>query len=119
MLIVQNGKKYGFIGKNRLYIGRANPSFNLSESPLANPFVLGRDGDRCEVIEKFRQWLWPQLKLWRDTGELTEATQALKAIAVDVDEGKLVVLTCWCKPEACHGDVIVSCVNWIIQEGMV
>ena len=53
------------------------------------------------------------------SGELTEATQALKAIAVDVDEGKLVVLTCWCKPEACHGDVIVSCINWIIQEGMV
>jgi len=53
------------------------------------------------------------------SGELTEATQALKAIAIDVDDGNLVVLTCWCKPEACHGDVIISCVNWIIQEGMV
>ena len=119
MLIVQNGKRYGFIGDNRFYVGRANLSCRLPQSPLANPFVVGRDGDRREVIEKFRRWLWPQLKRWRETGELKEATQALKAIAVDVDEGKLVVLTCWCKPEPCHGDVIVSCINWIIEQGMV
>ena len=118
-LVVLNGKQYGFVGDNRFYIGRGNASYRLPQSPLANPFVVGRDGDRREVIEKFRRWLWPQLKRWRETGELTEATQALKAIAVDVDEGKLVVLTCWCKPEPCHGDVIVSCINWIIEQGMV
>ncbi|WP_353845543.1 DUF4326 domain-containing protein [Microcystis sp. M090S1] len=28
-----------------------------------------------------------------------------------MDEGKLVVLTCWCNPKPCYGDVIVSCVN--------
>ncbi|MBD2288399.1 MAG: DUF4326 domain-containing protein [Microcystis sp. M04BS1] len=35
----------------------------------------------------------------------------MKSIAIDVDEGKLVVLTCWCNPKPCYGDVIVSCVN--------
>ena len=117
MLIVQNGTKYGFVGQNRLYIGRANR--DLPASPLANPFILGRDGDRLMVIEKFRKWLWPQIKQWQKTGEMTEAMMALKDLAVDVSENKTVVLTCWCKPEACHGDVIVSCVNWLIHEGLI
>ena len=71
MLIVQNGTKYGFVGQNRLYIGRANR--DLPASPLANPFILGKDGApfgdseaaRPEVIEKFRKWLWPQIKQWQ------------------------------------------------------
>ncbi len=44
---------------------------------------------------------------------------ALKNLAVDVSENQTIVLTCWCKPEACHGDVIVNCVNWLIQEDLI
>jgi hypothetical protein len=115
MFVVQNGKTWGFTGRDKIYIGRANGK--LASSPLASPFVLGRDG-HCD-IEKFRQWLWPQVKAWKETGEVTDAIAELKSIAVDVAEGKRVILTCWCKPEACDGDVIVSCVNWIIKEGLV
>jgi hypothetical protein len=117
MFIVQNGKTWGFTGRDKIYIGRANGK--LEGSPLANPFVVGRDGDRTEVIEKCRKWLWEQIKKWIETGEMTDAVIAIKSIAVDVAEGKRVILTCWCKPEACHGDVIVACVNWIIKEGLV
>lgn len=125
MLIVQNGTKYGFVGQNRLYIGRANR--DLPASPLANLFIIGKDGApfgdseaaRPEVIEKFRKWLWPQIKQWQETGEMTPAVKALKDLAIDVSENKTVVLTCWCKPEACHGDVIDSCVNWLIQEDLI
>ena len=75
-LVVLNGKQYGFVGDNRFYIGRGNASYRLPQSPLANPFVVGRDGEprsggeasRREVIEKFRGGLWPQLKRWRETG---------------------------------------------------
>ena len=117
MLIVQNGTKHGFIGQNRLYIGRDNR--DLPASPLANPFILGKDGNRPEVIEKFRKWLWPQIKRWQETGEMTPAVIALRGLAVDIKEYKTVILTCWCKPEACHGDVIDSCVNWLIQEDLI
>jgi hypothetical protein len=117
MLIILNGKKVGFLGENKLYIGRANDK--LSASPLANPFVLGRDGDRLQVIEKFRKWLWPQIKQWRKTGEMTEAVVALKDLAIAVKGHQIIVLTCWCKPEACHGDVIDSCVQWLISQDLV
>jgi hypothetical protein len=37
-----------------VYIGRP--------SSLGNPFVIGKDGDRAEVIAKYRIWLWGQVK---------------------------------------------------------
>lgn len=117
MLIVLNGKKCGFLGENKIYIGRANGQ--LPASPLANPFILGRDGDRLEVTEKFRQWLWPQIKQWQETGEMTEAVIALKELSIAIKKHKTVILTCWCKPEACHGDVIDSCIQWLIKEKLV
>lgn len=117
MLIVLNGKKFGFIGENKIYIGRANGQ--LPQSPLANPFILGRDGDRLTVVEKFRHWLWPQIKQWQETGELTPAVMALKDLVIASKENRTVILTCWCRPSPCHGDVIDSCVQWLIKENLV
>jgi hypothetical protein len=52
-------------------------------------FVIGRDGDRTEVIRKYEQWLMEQPQLLARLGEL---------------RGK--VLGCWCSPLPCHGDVL-------------
>lgn len=54
-----------------------------------NPFVMGIDGTREEVIEKYRKWIVEQPELMAALPEL---------------QGK--ILGCWCKPEACHGDVL-------------
>ncbi len=54
-----------------------------------NPFVIGRDGDRAEVIGKYRAWIVNQPELMAALGEL---------------RGK--VLGCYCAPSACHGDVL-------------
>jgi len=64
-----------------VYIGRG--------SKWGNPFVIGQDGTREEVIEKYRQYILNQPELLRDLHEL---------------DGK--VLGCFCKPKACHGDVL-------------
>lgn len=64
-----------------VYIGRP--------SKWGNPFAIGKDGTRKEVIEKYRQYILSNEKLMKDLPEL---------------EGK--VLGCWCKPKACHGDVL-------------
>lgn len=64
-----------------VYIGRP--------SKWGNPFVIGRDGDRDDVIRKYKEWILSQPELLRDLHEL---------------EGK--VLGCWCSPEKCHGDVL-------------
>ena len=69
-----------------VYIGRP--------SKWGNPFRIGKDGDRKAVIEKYRKWIMKQPQLLAQLGEL---------------KGKK--LGCWCKPESCHGDVLVELVN--------
>jgi hypothetical protein len=57
-----------------------------------NPFVLGRDGDRQEVIEKYRAWLRTQPQL---------VARARRELA-----GR--VLGCYCAPLTCHGDILAA-----------
>jgi hypothetical protein len=66
-----------------VYIGRP--------SKWGNPFVVGEDGTREQVIQKYRVWLLEQPDLLASLPEL---------------KGK--VLGCWCAPRACHGDVLAE-----------
>ncbi len=43
--------------KYDVYIGRAVPRSGLKASPWGNPFVIGKDGTRDEVMGKCRAWL--------------------------------------------------------------
>ena len=68
-----------------------------------NPFVIGRDGTRTEVIELYRKWIHTQPSLMDSLHQL---------------EGKR--LGCWCKsknPKPCHGDVLVELVNSRFEQG--
>jgi Domain of unknown function (DUF4326) len=65
-----------------VYIGRP--------SKWGNPFVIGMDGTRTEVISRYEAWLRTQPDLLAALPEL---------------RGK--VLGCWCVPQACHGDVLI------------
>jgi hypothetical protein len=65
-----------------------------------NPFIMGIHGTRKEVIELYRQWIWTQPDL-------------LKCLKVEL-QGKR--LGCWCKPEACHGDVLVELADTMLIE---
>ena len=76
-----------------VYIGRG--------SKWGNPFVIGADGNRDEVIEKYRQYLLHNEKLGKDIPDNTELLKALPEL-----RGK--VLGCWCRPKACHGDVLIE-----------
>lgn len=69
-----------------VYIGRP--------SKWGNPFVIGRDGTREEVISKHRAWLMTQPSLLAALPEL---------------KGK--VLGCYCAPLACHGDTLMELAN--------
>lgn len=69
-----------------IYIGRP--------SKWGNPFLIGRDGTRDAVINKYKVWLHTQPELIADLPEL---------------KGK--VLGCWCKPKNCHGDYLAELVN--------
>lgn len=75
--------------KYDVYIGRG--------SLFGNPYVIGVDGTREEVIEKYAQ----QFNLALQDPIFKKAVLNLK--------GK--TLGCFCKPQACHGDVIVKYIN--------
>lgn len=74
-----------------VYIGRP--------SMWGNPFIIGKDGTREEVVEKYRAWVVQQ-------DYLMERLHTLK--------GKR--LGCYCKPLACHGDVLVELVENLLDD---
>jgi len=78
-----------------IYIGRSMymGGWELPESIWHNPFKIDKDdpNSRKKVIEQFD-------KYFEENQNLQNKLHLLS--------GK--VLGCWCKPEACHGDVIVK-----------
>lgn len=63
-------------------------------SKWGNRFHIGRDGNRAEVIAKFKEWLKSQPALIAELHEL---------------EGKK--LGCYCFPLPCHGDIYVELIE--------
>ena len=74
-----------------VYIGRG--------TIWGNPYQIGVDGDRDEVIRKFKYDF--------DKGFL-KPFDNIEKIALSL-KGK--IIACHCKPYACHGDVIADYVN--------
>lgn len=74
------------------YIGRP--------SPFGNPFVIGRDGSRDDVVRKYAEWVIAQPALMARLPELAGRT-----------------LVCWCAPLPCHGHVLqILCEDLGIDE---
>lgn len=69
--------------KYDVYIGRP--------SKWGNPFEIGKDGTREEVVRKYRDWVVTQPNLMSSLHELN---------------GK--ILGCWCVPELCHGHILAE-----------
>jgi len=92
-------------GGHHEYIGRP--------SVLGNPFKIGTDGDRTQVVEKFRAYLEEALKNPRHP-----VTQRLRELALIAQNGDL-VLVCFCAPKSCHGDVLKEVIERMIglQDG--
>ncbi|MEG4533025.1 DUF4326 domain-containing protein [Microcoleus sp. D2_18a_D3] len=114
MIEVVNGKQHGFVGENKIYIGRANKGLGLKSSPLANPYKIGVDGNRAEVIALYRKWLWNRMLIGYNNPN--ETFNELFSIAHRVKKKENIKLSCYCKPLDCHGDVLVKCINWIVSE---
>lgn len=85
MTTVVNKNKESF----EVYVGRG--------SIFGNPYVIGRDGTREQVIERYREWF---KFLLRDP--------IFAAAVLDLRDKKL---GCFCKPLACHGEVIAEYLN--------
>ena len=72
------------IPHDAVYIGRP--------SKWGNPFVIGKDGTREQVVAKYRQWILSRPEM---------VASAKRELA-----GK--DLVCFCAPRACHGDILLE-----------
>lgn len=68
-----------------IYIGRP--------SKWGNPFVIGKDGNREEVIALFKEYIT------KGRG---------KHLLKELEELRGKTLGCFCKPSACHGDILLE-----------
>ena len=78
-----------------VYIGRAGKGQN---GYFGNPFRLGASESRGATIEQYRRYFYERL----------ETDPEFKR---RVHELKSKTLGCFCKPYACHGDVIAEYLN--------
>lgn len=76
--------------KYDVYIGRPGK--------WGNPFSIGKDGTREEVIIKYEEWARNNPKLLNDLHELKDKT-----------------LGCWCFPSACHGDILIKLIKEFVK----
>lgn len=72
------------------------------ESKWGNPFHIGKDGTREEVIQKYRKWI---------------VTQPILIASLEQLRGKK--LGCVCKPENCHGDILVELIEYYNPPGVL
>lgn len=73
----------------------------MIDSVFCNPFIIGKDGTREEVIEKYELWVNSQPKILRMIPSLKDK-----------------VLGCWCLPKKCHCEILAKradskyTINW-------
>ena len=89
---------------NNVYVGRGGvvfvegKRFPSHSSVFSNPFKIGEDGTRDEVLAKYRDYMYrelcnsPQLQaeLWKLRGKN---------------------LGCWCAPEPCHANILLEFIS--------
>ena len=68
-----------------------------------NPFVIGRDGTRAQVIARYRAELWRQIR----AGEIALA---------DLAALESRPLACHCAPRPCHGLVLARAAAWAARQ---
>ena len=69
-----------------IYIGRG--------SKWGNPFKIGKDGNRKEVIDKYEEYIRKRPELLKDLNELKNKK-----------------LGCYCFPLPCHGEVLIKLIE--------
>lgn len=80
-----------------VYIGRAGKG---QDGYFGNPFPLRDPNSRAEVLARYREWFHMRLRIDPDFKSRVLALRGKR-------------LGCFCKPAACHGDVIAE---WVDSE---
>lgn len=89
-----------------VYIGRPKGGAPLG---LGNPFKVGQGYKQGEAVVAFKEhvsteWINPYSPLRQNIIALAKRSLA----------GEDIKLVCWCKPKACHGDVIKEAIDNLV-----
>ena len=79
-----------------LYCGRANSTYNVSESVHHNPFPLESEAKRGSTLFKYNEYLKNKIE--------TDLMYRAKVTCLDSVADNLV---CWCHPHPCHCDMLL------------
>lgn len=80
-----------------VYMGRPGKG---QAGPFGNKFIVGQHGERGECVELFAQWFRS------NDPDAVEYRQKVDEI-IKPDHR----LGCFCKPQACHADIVADYVN--------
>jgi hypothetical protein len=72
------------------YVGRKNLRFGIPASRWGNPYCLGRDGTRENLVMHYKVHIFYE-------PELLGLVHILKGRT----------LACWCAPKLCHGEILI------------
>jgi len=97
MLVCNKYKDFNVV--NGVYIGRG--------SVLGNPFVIGKHGDRCDVVDMYEKYLIDSI--------INDNLNVQKAL---MDLSTSNNLVCFCKPKKCHGQIIKKYFNILHSSGI-
>lgn len=64
------------------------------QGPFGNPFKIGRDGERADVLRDHEHWLRREVELVVELWRLRDKA-----------------LCCWCEPQPCHGWLLAFLAN--------
>ena len=121
-IVVVNVKSYGgptefeAASKNNVYIGRrpegnilGNPFTHIQTKQTLAQFVVG---SRQESVDRYSEYFDNKY------GTDVAYTKAIDALYDRVKGGEDLTLGCWCKPLACHGDIIKAKLEKKLDEEM-
>ena len=102
---------------NAVYVGRTRSvgkQYPMALHQLSNPFHIGKDGNREEVVAKYRQWLFQRIKIGASPIRFALLTLLDKADTTGV------VLVCHCtnklEGNECHAQVVAKALAWMKRE---
>jgi|HubBroStandDraft_1064217.scaffolds.fasta_scaffold107949_2 hypothetical protein len=93
-MAMQQGQTPRVLTKKQLKGSVPNSTYIGRPSMWGNPFVIGKDGTRAEVVERYERRLRRRPRLMARLDRL---------------RGRHLV--CWCAPLRCHGDVLLRLAN--------
>lgn len=86
-------KRTDKIPPDAVYVGRP--------SKWGNPYLVGRDGDRQRVVDRYAERV----------GFILTQTGSREAFLQDLEELRGKELVCWCAPLPCHADILLELAN--------